>query len=411
MQADTLKIVPKSGTNSKGRELNNLNSAFIKNEELDNLPSSRRRPSRVAELINGNETENVNTHEPVTSDATSNTKPEVIETSEAVNFQPGNDDMEDDLTKINTTQDSVQESTEKPVKRGRGRPRKIKVEDPLAPPKVKRKVGRPRKGMEVNAPQKKMIEIPRRSTRTVNNDTPNYRIEKNTDDKTKDQRRRRQTKNPNTKKPVSLSKTKISEIQKPMYINMERIITNENRDKRLRVNTLDVIKQLVENFSPEISDSSIVNEDMIHNEFKNHILHHLGYLFDAHANISDISLKINDIQKKKAYIRNQIFELKKSHASIGSELSKMRGSYQDERLKFKNFSKMTNKLHSLSNIINDSNSFDRQESKEESILEENELIDKDLFILSKIINPNAGMFKKLVHINNKLNKIDNELSY
>ena len=330
-----------------------------------------------------------------------------------------NDFHEDSTLNTNPAQEFNQEDSKKPEKRGRGRPRKIiKPEEIAATPKIKRKRGRPRKGTETaNNIENMVIDTPRRSTRILRKDTPRNRIEKEHVEKTssKPNQRKRKSLKPTiyeNKKPVSLAKTRPNETQKPMYINTERIITSQNRDKRLRVNTLDVLKHLVENFNPVNSNSRILNEDLINNEFKNHVLHHLGYLFDAHANINDISQEINEIQKKKTQLRNKIFELKKSHTDVGSELNKMRGNYQNERSKFKNFNKMTNKLQSLSSTVDGytTDNLNTSEIPEQNNKNTGETIDKDIFTLSKVVNPNSGMFKKLILINKKLSKIENELS-
>lgn len=337
-------------------------------------------------------------------------------------FQDG-DDFESDFHEHNTSHTNPEpvyheENKEKPVKRGRGRPRKIVKDDEIeATPKIKRKRGRPRKGTEeTSRVEDNLVETPRRSARIHKKDIPSYRIEKESDDKTSSKPTHRKRKASRSiihenKKPVSLVKMRPNETQKPMYINTERIITNQNRDRRLRVNTLDVLKHLIENFNPTNSDSQIVNESLIHNEFKNHVLHHLGYLFDAHANIHDISLEINEIQKKKTELRNRIFELKKSHMNVGSELNKMRGNYQDERTKFKTFNKMANKLQFLSSTVDGykAGNLDSSE-KSEQINKNKETIDKEIFSLSKVVNPNSGMFKKLILINKKLSKIESELS-
>lgn len=329
-----------------------------------------------------------------------------------------NDSYEHSISQTNADAQLNQENNDKPAKRGRGRPRKIVKDDEIAAtPKIKRRRGRPRKGTEeASSVENNLVENPRRSARIHKKDIPSYRIEKESDGNTisKPAHRKRKVSRSSiheSKKPVSLVKTRPNETQKPMYINTERIITNQNRDKRLRVNTLDVLKHLIENFNPITSDSQIVNESLIHTEFKTHVLHHLGYLFDAHANIHDISQEINEIQKKKTELRNRIFELKKSHTNVGSELNKMRGNYQDERAKFKNFNKMANKLQTLSSTVNGYKSGTLDSSEElEQINKNKEAIDKEIFSISKIVNPNSGMFKKLVLINKKLSKIESELS-
>lgn len=436
------------------RESKKLKSALINNEDIKDLPRFRSRMTINSERVNGMNTDSLlpdgtqKTHRAVIDESDSlpvhnngntfasgvkierdedskrmkdSTQTENEDTPDDIQFGDDFDDdfHEDNMSNTNPAQILNQEDTKKPEKRGRGRPRKItKTEDIAATPKIKRKRGRPRKGTETTSITENMaVDTPRRSARILRKDTPSYRIEKDYDEKTspKPIQRKRKTSRPNiyeNKKPVSLAKTRPNETQKPMYINTERIITSQNRDKRLRVNTLDVIKHLIENFDPVSSDSQILNEPLIHNEFKNHVLHHLGYLFDAHANINDISQDINEIQKKKTQLRNKIFELKKSHTGIGSQLNKMRGNYQNERSKFKNFNKMTNKLQSLSSIVGGykSGSLNSSEIPEQNNKHKGETIDKDIFTLSKVVNPNSGMFKKLILINKKLSKLEKELS-
>lgn len=458
MLADTLRIVPTVSKNARRlsieRESKKLKSALINNEDIKDLPRFRNRMTINSEGVNDMNSDNLlpdgtqNTHKEAIDESDSSpvhnngktfvngVKTEMDEDSKRMkdSTQTENDDTPDDIqfgdefdddfhedstSNTNPVQELNQEDAKKPEKRGRGRPRKItKPEEIAATPKIKRKRGRPQKGTETTSSIENMAtDTPRRSARILRKETPSYRIEKDYDEKTSSKpiQPKRKSLRPNiyeNKKPVSLAKTRPNETQKPMYINTERIITSQNRDKRLRINTLDVIKHLIENFNPVNSNSQILNEPLIHNEFKNHVLHHLGYLFDAHANINDISQEINEIQKKKTQLRNKIFELKKSHTDIGSELNKMRGNYQNERSKFKNFNKMTNKLQSLSSTVDGYKAGNRNSSEipEQNNKSTGEAIDKDIFTLSKVINPNSGMFKKLILINKKLSKIENELS-
>lgn len=73
---------------------------------------------------------------------------------------------------------------------------------------------------------------------------------------------------------------------------------------------------------------------------------------------------------------------------------------------------MTNKLQSLSSTVDGYKAGNRNSSEipEQNNKSTGEAIDKDIFTLSKVINPNSGMFKKLILINKKLSKIENELS-
>lgn len=426
-----------------------MKSALIKNEDIKDLPRFRSRTSINPRssgdmdidhpLPDDNENTYISQIDQLDSPPIHKIKPfsksikiEKVEdfsreentkqaSEDSTNDSRRGDGFENDSYEHNTSQTNAgiqlnQESNDKPAKRGRGRPRKIVKDDEIAAtPKIKRKRGRPRKGTEeASSVESNLAENPRRSARIHKKDIPSYRFEKESDDNTVSKpahRKRKASSRHESKKPVSLVKTRPSETQKPMYINTERIITNQNRDKRLRVNTLDVLKHLIENFNPITSDSQIVNESLVHTEFKTHVLHHLGYLFDAHANIHDISQEINEIQKKKTELRNRIFELKKRHTNVGSELNKMRGNYQNERAKFKNFNKMANKLQTLSSTVDASKSGNLDSSEElEQINKNKEAIDKEIFSVSKIVNPNSGMFKKLILINKKLSKIESELS-
>lgn len=425
-----------------------MESALIKDDDLNNLPRFRRRSNINVEkeVIIGNDSSNpeINNRRQYSNIL----RPDVIATSgdlipsrsvdikiEVDNLNDrnntanhdsytgdwdGNDfDREDDFYNTPKHEEPIKKPvlqyTDKTVKRGRGRPRKvIKDEDIPATPKLVRKRGRPRKGEESTI---RTSLTPRRSSRNLTKETPNYRIEKldapeNTK-VTKPQILKRARNIASTvhtpKKPVSLSKTKSTENQKPLYINAERIVSSSNRDRRLKINTLDVLKHLVQNFEPRLSGSKTINETLIHDEFKNHVLHHLGYLFDAHASINDISQEINEVQKRKTHIRNKIFEIKKNHAEIGTELNKLRTTYQDEKTKFENFSSMNDKLQSISNQVkNTTNRGQTLNDDQNSNI--SDLVEKDLFAISKIVNPNSGIFRKLTIINNRLSKIDSELS-
>lgn len=192
--------------------------------------------------------------------------------------------------------------------------------------------------------------------------------------------------------PIPLSKTKLTETQKPLLINIERLTTHRNRDKRTKIHTLDVIKQLLDDFSPP-TDSS--KESRLHNDFKQYLNNHLEYLMDIHSSINDLSSRISQVQRMKNEIRSEIFEVKKSHALVGDDLNKLRRENKSERVKKELLDEIFEQVQSL-----------KQDRMGENL---DAKVAANLHSLQGIVNPTSGVYQKLLIINEKLGRIDKEL--
>lgn len=198
---------------------------------------------------------------------------------------------------------------------------------------------------------------------------------------------------------IPLTKSKAVHVQKPLMVDIDRLNTVNNRDKRYRLNTLDVLKHLVKQFEPIPSQNSRIHPQLLQQDFKTHLLDHLNHLSDVHGNIDDVSDEIAKVQKEKDEIRASIFELKKNHNNLGNQLNTLREKYQQKKQEHDEFMKLTD------NIINIKKDIELPGAFTHDIIKS---IDNSFNNLSKIYNE-YGLNSRLKDINEALTKINQDI--
>ncbi|KAK6459731.1 uncharacterized protein RJT20DRAFT_22007 [Scheffersomyces xylosifermentans] len=201
--------------------------------------------------------------------------------------------------------------------------------------------------------------------------------------------------------PIPLLKTRNNERQKPLNVDIQRLRDDNNKDTRQKINTIDVLRHLVKTFEPEATDSIIVKQKIIQEDFRSHLLHQINYLMDVHSSINDISSRINEVRKLKNECRSRIYQLRQDHTAVGNELNLLRAQYGQEKDQFENFSVVHNELTSLKELST--------KTTEESHQGLSQLVSSELQRLSSIVNPHSGIYHKLHIVNEKLSEVDKEL--
>lgn len=186
--------------------------------------------------------------------------------------------------------------------------------------------------------------------------------------------------------------------QKPLTIDAERLHTSSSRDKRFNLNTLDVLRQFVAEHNPKGNKNEIINENVVLDEFKAHLIYHIDHLMDLHASVRDISNDIAEAQRRKNQIRRNILELKQKHALVGSHLNKARKEYNDSRLEHNEFLSMAQSLNELKAAVADPH-------HSQSNLNDKVLMDLD--DVSRICHQKHGLQKQLQRVNTKLAQMAN----
>lgn len=203
---------------------------------------------------------------------------------------------------------------------------------------------------------------------------------------------------PNTS-PIPLIKRSNTQKQKPLMVHIERI-TND-RDKRIKINTIDVLKSLVIDYEPKLYNSLKINEYTAQKDFKNHIMNHLDTLLDMFTSINDLTQSIKQIQKQKDEIRNKIFDINQQHNKVGQELNQLRLDYKQITEKNTKIQTINHGLQTLK-INNKLNNNDNTQLSQ--------LVNFKLLKLTKITNPEVGILHQLTSLNQKLNDIDQKLN-
>ncbi|KAK6460427.1 hypothetical protein DFJ63DRAFT_252658 [Scheffersomyces coipomensis] len=199
--------------------------------------------------------------------------------------------------------------------------------------------------------------------------------------------------------PIPLFKTKIKEKQKPLTIDVERLREVNNKDRRAKVNTLDVLKYLIRDFEPPTVNSTVIKESILQQDFKAHVLSQLQYLSDIYGTINDLTTRISQVQKQKHDFRKRIFELRHDHGELGKELNVVRVNYNRDKKSIDNLNFINDELSQLSKGGHE---------LDEEINVDN-LVNDNILEVNKIINPNSGIFHKLKLVNEKLSQLDNSL--
>ncbi|CAH2354234.1 hypothetical protein CLIB1423_15S01596 [[Candida] railenensis] len=206
------------------------------------------------------------------------------------------------------------------------------------------------------------------------------------------------------KRAVSLTKSRQAERQKPLYVDLERVRVSSKRRKLFssssdsKPTTIDVLQYLVKTFEPPATPSASLNEDVVNETFKSHVLYHLGTLIDTHASIGNLTQEIIKVQKKKDEMRNRIYELRHNHSTVGNEMNELRAEYQKTKLQFENMNQLDRKLSDLRN----------QEDTEQGQTSLSDAVTMDLLSVDQIVNPVHGIFQKFVTINEKLAELDQQ---
>lgn len=305
-----------------------------------------------------------------------------------------------------SSRDSSPETPEKPKKRGR--PKKAPAQE-LTVEATKRRRGRPKRGqekfrLEAMEPEigsrrpgsvgADLVSGPRRSKRTK---SPSVFDETDASDSSG----RRASESSGTRKatdPISLTKLKPNGIQRPLNVDIERL-NPTHKDKRQKANTLDVLKHLISLFEPEPVAIPGINTRMIQSEFNTHLLDHIKHLADVHGSIDDLSHEITAIQKQKEELRAGIFNLRADHSTVGTELNKLRATYQASN---DNYTKYTSLVDSIDQIKQGMKQGMKQKGETDIVRS----IDKEIPNVGKLFNPDTGLASRLRGINQVLEQIN-----
>ena len=291
-------------------------------------------------------------------------------------------------------------SSEQPVKRGRGRPRK---NDTNVRPKVKleRRRGRPKKHEGEDG-----ILGSIRKPRNINNERSDIlpagmgqRYFTHHLGNLNSQR-----KAIHTEPLIELKGTKRS---KPLYINIERIFSREKQDKRTKINTLDVIKHLVATFEPPVTGQGSY---LLNQELREYFLSYLGHISDAHDTIRHLTQEINTMQKKKAELRSGIYQLKDDHANISGQINLTRQNYHQHKLDFAYANKINQQLDMLEREAFSGNTHSPSDDQLDHLMPVNlsEQVLSELLSISKITP--SQLYKKIRSVNDVLQEIDEKIS-
>lgn len=196
---------------------------------------------------------------------------------------------------------------------------------------------------------------------------------------------------------VPLLKKRAGDKQRPMAVDVQRIITESTKDRRLRVNTLDVLRQLVVNHDPKIHKNRFINEEATHNELRQYLLSQLDLIADTHGSIRDIANDILRIQREKNELRKKIYDLRNDHAKVGADLDRLRLQYNQEKTEYQAMDLTMKQFEALNTLV---------KNGEQSSVPD---IDHRLHEISRVVNPLLGLHQKVTLINNKLAAIDYEM--
>lgn len=271
-----------------------------------------------------------------------------------------------------------EESQEPPAKRRRGRPKKNEQEkkEKVITRRSRRIVENPtlRKHHSLEHPSLMLVPKPLRVTGLIPGNGGAYAA----------------SSAPNT----LLFTQKPNGKQKPLTIDAERLHTSSSRDKRFNLTTLDVLRQFVEEHSPRATKNDLINEQIVLDEFKAHLLYHVRHLMDLHASIRDISYDITDVQRRKNETRKSILELKRKHVDVGTELAKVRKDYMDDKQEYSQFQNMVDAFNQLKGAVS------QQQTTSLS-----DKVQMELDNLGRIYDPRQGLAVQLQAINAELSSM------
>lgn len=197
--------------------------------------------------------------------------------------------------------------------------------------------------------------------------------------------------------PIPLTKRQTNEQQKPLKIDIDRLVIENNRDKRSRINTLDVLKHLVKRFEPPVKTGGNLNYSIINDDFKLHLIDYLNHLSDIHGNISDLSTEVKIVQRERDEIRKNMLQTRKDYADVINETNKIRHDFQKYKEKHEDMMDLNQQLQNLRHSIDTTT--------------ENPIstIDENLGVIHKLYNKANGLGKNLKLVNQNLRNIDDQL--
>jgi hypothetical protein len=192
---------------------------------------------------------------------------------------------------------------------------------------------------------------------------------------------------------IPLSKAKRRERQKPMLIDVDRLVNERSASKRVKINTIDVLKHLVQTFEPPKQSAERVDPAIVHHEFRMHLMNYLSVLQDMHANINDLTEEIQEIQRRKRDLRAEVYEIRKKHGEVGTQLSGLRQSYLDSKYNHEQFIKNADQLRLLK---------ERTIGDGQNSIDLHSVVESQVAAVNKLVNPVSGIYSKLRMINNQL---------
>lgn len=183
---------------------------------------------------------------------------------------------------------------------------------------LKRKRGRPRKGQEVQRPR----VVSRRLKRIESNPAVSLRA---------------------VAQPKPL-KYKWDEPavagQKPLAVAAHRLLS-ERSDGRFGLTTLDVLKQLVQDFAPAAGGELALQE------YRMHVLDLLTHLQDLHGALLDMARDVVRIQREKGELRGKIVNLRKQHALVVAECQRLAHRRAENRTRHAEFAATADALERM----------------------------------------------------------------
>lgn len=255
----------------------------------------------------------------------------------------------------------------------RGRPKKVQTES-IEPEGPKRKRGRPKKGQEPVEANLVVVDLSEGSIAM--------------------RKRRRQASTPPVETaPAPLTKVRRNGGQLPLTIDVERLITDSNRDKRFKLNTIDVLKHLIKEFEPIDMRFPNINSTVVQNDFKTHLLDYVNHLSDIHGSISDLNHEITKVRKEKDEMRQNIFKTMKEYKQVKEDLNKIRADYHQSEKEYQEFMGLTEELNQIKKNIN------------HNTIDPIDQIKKNLPVLNKLYNGTNGLAISLKEINDKLAEV------
>lgn len=257
----------------------------------------------------------------------------------------------------------------------RGRPKKRVEEHPIDSEGPKRKRGRPKKGQEPEVPNQVIVDLSEGSIAM--------------------RKRRRQASTPPFESaPVPLTKVRRNGAQLPLTVDVERLITDSNRDRRFKINTIDVLQHLIKNFEPIDMRFPNINSTIVQNDFKTHFLDYINHISDVHGSISDLDHEITRVRKEKDQMRQNILETMKEYKQVKEELNRIRADYNQSEKEYQEFMTLTEELNQVKKNIN------------QTTIDPIDQIKKNLPVINKLFNGTNGLSITLEEINDKLAQVD-----